>query len=207
MPVFTAIATSLLAGTALAGSTFAIGATAFGLQMAAGIGLNYIAASIAGKPEQPAGPGFSVQGRLQAGGTVPRSFVLGYGVTAGSLVYANTWTDGDTPNAYITQVIALSDIPLAGLAETWVNGALCHLDYDAPTVDRGYPVIEYRQNGRDYLWVHFYDGTQTDADTMLVEAVSTDERPYDTTRVGHGVAYAICTALVNDTLFTGFPSY
>jgi hypothetical protein len=49
--------------------------------MAVGIGLNYAARALAGKPKTP---GFSVQGKLQAGGDVPRSFMMGYGATAGS---------------------------------------------------------------------------------------------------------------------------
>ena len=106
------IVTSWAAFTAIAGviSFFSSGVGLFALQMAVGIGLNYAARALAGKPKAP---GFSVQGKLQAGGDVPRSFMMGYGATAGSLVYANTWGQVDnSPNAYLVQVIALSDLPV-----------------------------------------------------------------------------------------------
>jgi hypothetical protein len=209
MPIFTAAATALLAGTALAG-TFAVGALAFGLQAAAAIGLNYAAAALAGNKEEPAAAkadGFSVQGTLQAGGDVPRSFNLGYSMTAGSLVYANTWGQaGETPNAYFTQVIALSDLPGGGVAEVWVNGELCSVDTGAVT-EMGSPILQYRKDGVDHLWVKYYNGTQTAADAFVQTKVATADRPWLSTRVGYGIAYVICTALVEDTLFSGFPTY
>lgn len=205
MAIFTAI------GAAIFGAgTFLAAATTFALQIVAGIGLNLLAQKIAGKKEQQqaTGPGFSVQGRLNAGGDVPRSFMVGWGMTAGSLVYTNTWGPaGGTPNAYFVQVIALSDLPVQGLVAVWVSGEKCTLD-DTPHADYGYPVLEYRKNGKDHLWVKFHDGTQTTADAYLVAKFGSDTvRPYESTRVGVGVAYAICTALVNDELFSGFPTY
>lgn len=209
MPIFTAAATALLAGTALAG-TFAVGALAFGLQAAAAIGLNYAAAALAGHKEEPAAAkadGFSAQGTLQAGGDVPRSFNLGYSMTAGSLVYANTWGQaGETPNAYFTQVIALSDLPGGGVAEVWVNGELCTVDTGTVT-EMGSPILQYRKDGVDHLWVKYYNGTQTAADVFVQTKVATADRPWLSTRVGYGIAYVVCTALVEDTLFSGFPTY
>jgi Putative phage tail protein len=208
--IFTAAATALLAGTALASSTFAVGALAFGLQIGASVALNYAAKALAGNKEQPAAARadhFSAQGTLQAGGDIPRSFNLGFSMTAGSLVYANTWGQaGETPNAYFTQVISVSDLPGGALQQVWVNGELVTLDPTAhPSL--GNPALEYRKDGQDHLWVKYYDGTQTGADAHLVINVSSLERPYNNTRVGYGIAYAICTALVEDTLFTGFPTY
>lgn len=212
MPVFTAI------GAALFGAgTFLAGATAFGLQVAAGLGLNFLASKIAGKGKQGTaidrGPGFAVQGKLTAGGAIGRSFLMGTAATAGSLVYANAWgADGESPNAYLTQVICLSDLPVDELTEVWVNGELVTLG-GSPHADYGYPVTEYNKApsrggaARDHLWVKFYDGTQTTADAFLTGTVSTAERPYESTRVGTGCAYVIVTALVHDTLFTGFPQF
>lgn len=207
MAIFTAIGAI---ATAVAGVFAAGGIGAFILQAAAGIGLNLLAQKIAGKKEsqQDSGPGFSVQGRLNAGGDVPRSFMVGWGMTAGSLVYTNTWGPvGGTPNAYFVQVIALSDLPVQGLVAVWVSGEKCTLD-DTPHADYGYPVLEYRKSGKDHLWIKFCDGTQTTADAYLVAKFGSDSvRPYQSTRVGVGCAYAICTALVNDELFSGFPTY
>ncbi len=200
MAVFTAI------GAAIFGAgTFAALATAAALQVAAGIAVNLIAQSVSGKNSDK--PGFGVQGRLQAGGTLPRSIMFGYGATAGSLVYANTWgAANQADNAYLTQVICLSDYPVSGLAQVWVNGELVTLDA-ALHASYGYPVVEYSKDGVDHLWVKFYDGTQTTADAFLADTVASVERPYASTRVGVGCAYAIVTARVNETLFTGFPQF
>lgn len=210
MPIFTAAATALLAGTALASSTFAVGALAFGLQVGASVALNYAAKALAGNKEQPAAAAadhFSAQGTLQAGGDIPRSFNLGYSMTAGSLVYANTWgNDGETPNAYFTQVISLEDLPGSRLLDVWVNGEHCDVDVGTPT-EMGFPILQYRKGGKDHVWVKYYDGTQTAADAFLLTKVASLDRPYASTRVGYGISYAICTALVEGTLFTGFPTY
>lgn len=209
MAIFTAAATALFAGTALAG-TFAVTAAAAVFQIGASLALSYAAQALSGnssEPEAAKADGFSLQGKLQAGGTVPRSYNLGYSATAGSLVYANTWGNtGETPNAFLTQVIALADLPGGSLQEVWVNGELCTLG-DITDTNFGAPVLEYRKDGVDHLWVRFFDGTQTTASWLLVNVVASAERPYPSTRVGTGVVYVVCTALVNDTLFTGFPAF
>ncbi|MEO4000306.1 phage tail protein [Mesorhizobium sp. CAU 1732] len=202
MAIFTAIGAAFTAISGFIGSLGAIGA--FALQTAAGIGLNLLAQAIAGKPQDPK---FSVNGTLQSGGDLPRTILFGYTATAGSLVYANTWGNVDeTDNAYLTQVIALSDFPVRELREVWVNGELCTLGA-VEHAERGYPVNEYRKDGYDNLWVKLYDGTQTAADPFLVSKVSSAARPYNSTRVGAGVAYAITTAKVTKNLFSGIPSF
>lgn len=194
------------------GSLFAAGAIDFGVTIAASVGISYAAAALAGTPAAATSltPGFSTQGTINTGGDVDRSFPLGLTNTAGSLVYVNTWGDiqpggqANTPNAYLTQVIALSDLPGCELQEVWVNGALVTLsgEVDSP----GTAIVEYTIGAQPYLWVKYYDGTQTTVDTFLNTQVGNDDRPYLSTRVGTGIAYAIVTALVNDTLFTGFPT-
>lgn len=208
--IFTAAATALFASTALAG-TFAVGATAFALQMAAGVGISYAAQAIAGKPasqQQAANRVGGIQGKLQGGGEVPRSFPVGDCFTTGSLTYANYWgSDGDTPNAYFTQVIALSDLAIPGIRTYFVNSEAVTLLTGEPHPDRGAPVQQYRKDGKDHLWIKFYDGTQTTADPFVANYVSNAERPYGPDRVGYGVAYVICTFLVNDELFGRWPEY
>jgi hypothetical protein len=205
MAIFTAIAAAI----GLTGFFATAFVTVAGI--ATSIGLSYAAKALAGTPDTPtasAAAGFSVQGTLQAAGDVPRSFNVGYSVTAGSLVYPNTWgASGNTPNAYLTQVISLADLPGGALQEVWVNGALCTLGGVADA-NLGYPVTQYNKGGVDHLWVKYYNGTQTTADAFLVSTFGTDPNyPYQSTRVGKGVAYVIVTALVDDTLFTGFPTY
>ncbi len=170
----------------------------FLLKTAVGVGLSLLAQSLAGEPKDPT---FSINGTLQGGGDISRSFIIGRTATAGSLVFVNTWgQDGDTPNAYLTQVIALSDLPVRGLAEVWVNGERVTL---GGLTDRGYAVNEYP----DSLWVKFYDGTQTTADSFLFTSVSNGNRWWNPDRIGRGVAYAIVTARVSKNMFSGVPSF
>lgn len=209
MVIFTGIIAAVTAVSTFIGGLGAIGGAI--ASAALSVGVSYLAKAIAGNPQPGAAAAtqsaFAVQGKLQTGGDVPRSFPLGRTVTAGSLVYANTWGNvGETPNAYETQVRALSDLPIPDIDQIWVNGQLCSLD-STPHATLGHPVLEYRRNGSDYLWIKFYDGTQTTADSLLVNSVSSADRPYQSTRVGYGVAYVICTSRVNDALFSGHPEY
>ncbi|WP_114835659.1 phage tail protein [Agrobacterium tumefaciens] len=198
MAIFTSIATAIGSALGFGAASFFVTATAFALKAVAGLGLSLLAQSLAGKPKDPT---FSINGTLQGGGDISRSFILGGTATAGSLVFVNTWgQDGDTPNAYLTQVIALSDMPVRGLAEVWVNGELVTL---GGLTDRGYAINEYP----DSLWVKFYDGTQTTADSFLFTSVSNGNRWWNPDRIGRGVAYAIVTARVSKNMFSGVPSF
>lgn len=209
MAIFSAIG-GAIASAFTAISTFIGGSAigAFALRVAAGIGLNLLAQKMAGKPTRQAD--FSVNGRLQGGGDVPRSFGVGYYATAGSLVYANTWGRvGETNNAYFTQVIALSDMPIQSLAEVWVGSERVTLG-GTQEGNLGFPITQYSKNGRNHLWVKFYDGNQTTADPLLVGTVGAyNNRPYQATRVGRGIAYAVVTAFVGQEagLFQGFPNF
>ena len=216
--VFLAIGAAL---TGVAASTATVagiisGAIDFGVTIAASVGISYAAAALSSTPTSPsqtASSGFSIQSTINSGGAVPRSFPLGRTNTAGSLVYANTWGTsgiaGDsadlTPNAYLTQVIALSDMPGCTLQEVWVNGQLTTIESGSNSM--GHPVQEYAKDGNDHLWVKYYDGTQTTVDPFLNTIVSSADRPYEATRVGTGIAFAIVTSLVNDTLFSGIPTF
>src|SRR4051812_12869291 len=121
MAIFTSAAVAaFLAVEATVFTAAAATALNIGVGIAASMALSYAAKAIAGDPTQALTKtdNFGVQGTLQSGGEVPRSFNLGYNVTGGSLIYAN-YHGGDsaTPNAYMTQVIALSDLPSGPLKE------------------------------------------------------------------------------------------
>jgi hypothetical protein len=206
MALFTSAA--LGAGLISLGSGFLATVSAIALNAAVGIGLQMAVSALQKKPGEPEPLG--VRGKMQSGGDVARSIILGRRATAGSLVYANTWGQaGKTPNAYFTQVIALSDMPVSAMTAMWVNGEPVTIDTSDTSLanERGYPVEEYRADEGDWLWVKFYDGTQTVADPFLVASVGSVDRPYEATRVGRGVAYAIVTARSNGELFSGFPSF
>ena len=207
MAIFTLIATALLATIGVT-STFAIGAVALGLGLATTYAVSAVMKALSGTAQDTATQNsFGTQGTLNAGGDVPRSFGLGQHMTAGSLVYANYWgQSGQTPNAYFTQVIAVSDLPREQLLQVWVNGELCTLNPAGTDPAMGVPVVQYN-NGADHLWIKFYDGTQTAADPFMVTQVASADRSYGSDRIGTGVAYVIATALTEDTLFTGFPTF
>lgn len=200
MAVFTLIGASIFGA-----GTFLAGVTAFVLKTAAGIGLNLLAQAIAGKPKAPT---FSIQTDIRAGGDVPRSIILGRYMTAGSRVWFNTWGNANkTPNAYFTDVIALSDMPSASLDEVWADNQKLTLLTGSPHAEMGIPVQEYRKDGRDHMWVKFYDGTQTTADSFLTSKVGSVAFPYESTRVGYGITYAIVTCLINQELFSDVPQF
>ncbi|MBB4007813.1 phage tail protein [Allorhizobium taibaishanense] len=203
--IVSGVASAIGAVSSFIGGLGVIGSTL--LKAAVGVGLNYLASAVAGK-NKASTASFAVNGQLQSGGTVPRSIIFGMTATAGSLVYANTWGNaGKTPNAYVTQVIAVADAPIKSLLVAVVNGVACEIDFDHPHAEYGWPVLDYRKGTTDYLWLKFYDGKQTQADSFLVNRVSSAARPYENTRVGHGVAYVIATSRVNQELFSGFPSF
>lgn len=190
--------------------TFATGLIAFGVSAALSVGVSYLSKALQKKTDVTSAS-FAVQGKLAGGGDIARSFNVGYSATAGSLVYRNTWGMQHTgPIAFHTMVADLQDLPCKGLAEVWVNGSKVTLDHAAADW-RGSPVVEYRSAGSDtqgdfpgdYMWVKFCDGTQTAADPFLINQVSSAARPYESTRVGVGVAYAIITCLTHPTLFNG----
>jgi hypothetical protein len=209
--IFTTIAgwiagSTLLAGTFL-GTAAAIPWIAAGLGIAASIGLNYVAQALSGTEAAPADRStFGVDGQLSAGGAIPRSFGIGTHVSAGSLTYANYWGFvGETPNAYLTQVIAVSDMPREQLLEVWVQGERCTLS--GRTGEFGTAVDQYYKDGADHLWVKYYNGTQTAADPFLTGRVSSGDRPYTINRIGTGICYVIVTSLVEEKLFSGFPTF
>ena len=206
MAVFT---TAFVAGAlGVAETSLAATVSAFALNAAVGIGVSMLAKELQ-KPKSAGQQTNGVNGTLQAGGDVARSFVMGRRTTAGSLVYANTWGKaGKTPNAYFTQVIALSDMPIRTISAFWVNGDPVTVDTsDTSYGDWGYPVTQFNTGNNNHMWIKFYDGTQSVADPFLVNTVSSADRPYQNTRVGTGVAYAIVTSQANDELFTGFPTF
>lgn len=203
MALFTAIGAAAAAVGTFIGGLGAVGS--FLLKTAVGVGLNLLAQAIAGKP-QSAAASFGINGTLQSGGDIPRSFILGEYATAGSLVWVNTWgQDGATPNAYLTQVIAIEDLPGHLLTGVLVNGEPVTFG-GSPHEQYGYPVTEYNNGGADHLWIKWYDGTQTTADSFLVSTASNANRTWESTRVGRGVPYAIVTAKIARNMFSGVPS-
>jgi hypothetical protein len=194
------IGTSLFAAEA---TFYAVSALAY---TALAAGLQYVSSALQGAPKANNGGN---SGKISTSGIIPRTFLAGYGMTAGKLAYVNTWgKDGKTPNAYLSMVISLSDLPVDSLQGLIVNDAPATYGSGSPDAALGYAIPEFSVSGTPYLWVKFYDGTQTTADSHLVSTFGSDPNfPYSSARVGHGVAYAIVTARLNQNLFSGFPTF
>lgn len=195
----------LAAGNAAAWTAVAV----FALKTAAVMALSYVAQAIFGPTSNTPKPG-GVNEQLRTGGDLPRAFIAGTYATAGSLVYGGSWgVDGNTKNAYITKVISLQDLPAEGLLEVWLgSNKLTWNSGLGPAQTWGTPIVEYRKDNTDYLWIKYYDGTQTVADPFLTGVFGADpEFPYTSDMVGTGVAYIIVTARFNTTLFSGIPDF
>ena len=202
MAVFSAIASAISAISSWTIGTFAIGN--FLLQTAIGLGVSALTRALAGdmSPKQH----HSVKGTVRTGGTVPRSFLVGPSLTAGSLVWHTEWGQwGETPNAYYTQVIALSDMPLAGFRRWFIDGQAVTLEDTGS--EYGLAALEFRTDlGADCAWIKFYDGNQDAPDPFLIGTVSQQApRTYSQDRIGAGVAYAIVTFRLKEKFFSGFP--
>lgn len=217
MAIFTAIGTAI-AATFFASSAIAATIISTGLSLAASLALSYAVKALSGKPTQSTDR-FGVQGQIAGGGAVPRSFGLGRHVTAGSLVYANTWGNGyQTPNAFLSMVIAVSDLPREKLLGMEVNGSKVTLALgDAlytnfSSTSLGYQVPEYiklhegESTPSAHLFVKYYDGTQTAADGAMINA-SSIERPYTSAHVGKGMCYVVVHALIDENLWNGIPTF
>lgn len=177
------------------------------------VGLSMVASALKGGSSGSQGVQdnpFGIKSTLQTGGVVARSFGFGKFCTAGSEIYpARTWGEsGKTPNAYLSRFIALSDLPIDSLTAIIVDDQRCTYGDGTPDADLGYAIPEYNAGGADHLWVKFYDGSQTIADSWAVSQFAGDpDYPYGSDQVGYGVAYVIVTALIDQTLFSSFPQY
>ncbi|MFB2561757.1 hypothetical protein [Rhizobium sp. IMFF44] len=200
-----------LAITSIAGFFSSIGAIGkLVLTVAINIGLSLVEKALAKKDKpQPAGTKLEIS----MGDDHAMSFIIGSYATAGKRKYAGTWgDDGKTPNAYFTDVIEIGNLPNRagerGLTSVWIDDQKVGVLWDQPHPDgRGFPVLQYRANNKDYLWIKFLDGTQTNADPYLMAKFGTHaERPWKPTMIGRGCQIVILTSRYNTELFRGVPA-
>lgn len=195
-------------GTAIAGLVTAFKATAVGGwltthwlgRLLASTALTALQASLT---PRPATPGITTEYTL-TGDTNPCGFTLGTYATAGDMVCPpmSHGEVGGTPNAFLTYVIALSDVPGQTLSRVIIDGAYVTLGA-VPHADYGRPV-EGRLAGR--AWVKYYDGSQNAADPMLLAKYgSYPERPWTADMIGRNTCYAILTFQFDRERFTGLP--
>ncbi len=172
----------------------------FGLAIAA----SALTRALAKRRTAPPPPGIRTQGTT-SGDTTSQSFIVGRYATDGNLVAPEMThgTSGDTPNAYLTLVIDVGDMPISGFVGAIVDGH--KVFFDGPV----HP--EYGAEATGYfagkLWAKFYDGTQTVADPMLLDKYGTAaERPWTTEMIGRGVPYIIYTCLFDREIWQNKPT-
>ncbi|WFU07636.1 phage tail protein [Rhizobium sp. CB3090] len=180
------------------------------LTVAINIGLSLVEKALA-KKDQPQQAGAKLE--ISMGDDHPMSFIIGSYATAGRRKYAGSWgEDGKTPNAYFTDVIEVGNLPNyageRGLTSVWIDDQQVGVLWEEPHPDgRGFPVLQYRVKGKDYLWIKFLDGTQSSADAFLTAKFGANpDRPWKPTMVGLGCQVVILTARYNTDLFSGIPA-
>lgn len=194
--------------TAIASAWGSLGAlTQFAIGLALKVGVGLIQKAMAKTPEQkPVG----VSGSMDVGGDNAVSFIVGTFATAGQLEYVGTYgKSGKTPNAYLTQVISLGDLPYDedGFVDLWVAGEKVTVDWeDTAYGDLGAPVTDFRTGDDDNLWIKIHYGDQTVVDPQLMTAHGTEaDRPWTNTMIGRGIPYAVVTARYKRDVLTAPP--
>lgn len=182
------------------------------INLAIAVGASLLSQLLRPKQQPPAeqsNTSFGMQLQLEVGGDNPIAFPVGRCATAGQLVYPGVWGQNDgTPNAYLVFEILLSDLPCPDDPVIWVGTEKCTIDWAATPTTQGYPVTEYRLNGKDHLWVQFDDGTQTTASGYMTGKFGSHaDRPYSSDMIGRGLTKVRVTALWNRELFNGPPDF
>ncbi|WP_420013915.1 hypothetical protein [Tateyamaria sp.] len=184
-----------------------------------GIAVNALSAAL--QRNQSGSRAFARQDSRQRGAIVPQAFGVGGYATTGSDIMAplahdakhvagTVFTQEQTGQGrYITLIVALSDLPITRMNEVIVQGQRLVIGSDLVDSGDSYgmAIPEGRADGveqfRGKLWVKFYDGTQTQADPMLLEVYGNHEtRPFDAGMVFTGGAYAIVTLEHDSELWT-----
>ena len=173
------------------------------------VGQSLLQKALAKKNDSSASRGVDLS--VSMGDDVPISFTIGAGVTGGKRKFIGTWgSDGKTPNAHLVDVIELENLPSTGVSGFWAGDTRCTILWNEPHSDgRGFPVSEFRKDGKDHLWFKFRDGSQTAVDDYLfAKFANHPERQVTRTFIGYGCGYAIITCLYSEDLFkSGLPDW
>ncbi|WP_415183528.1 phage tail protein [Phaeovulum sp.] len=173
----------------------------FLVQTALSVGLSLLARALSPKVRAP---GIKTD-VTQTGGTTPQSFILGWSATGGQLVAPpmSYGKAGDTPNAYLAYVVALSATPGQTLTRLIVNDE--YVPVDGAVDGDGMTTVTGKYAG--YIRVRFHDGSQTVADPLLRAKFGADPgRPWTADMVGTGTAYAVVVFKYKREVFNGLPS-
>lgn len=187
-----------------AGASFA-GTVIGGLtvKLLTSVAITALQAALMADPAQ--GGGVTISTTLR-GEDNPETIILGRYATAGQCVYVNSH---GTSHRWLTHVVEVCSAPGATLNRLMLGGQWVTL---ATTPLSGYeqyglPVTSEDYEG-GYVFVKYYDGSQTTADAMLVSNYGADpDRPWATTAVGAGICYAILTFYHDAEVLPQIPAY
>lgn len=205
--ILTAVGIQAVAGSAI------VAVTTFALTTAASLGLSFVANKLFGKKPDEAPPDVGgVQLDLRADADVPQTLLVGRTVTAGSLVYAETFGKRqEIDNSDLVQIISLADHPISSVVTQFIESQEVQLDPSGGGTPDSISGLNAENrgllvsNGYDGLAaVQYYDGTQTAADAFTVAALgSHPERPWTSAMVGRGRAYARIHSIYEKERMTG----
>jgi hypothetical protein len=174
--------------------------------VALSLGVGLLQKALAKKQDTAQDKGVELQ--VKMGDDYPISFPVGNYATGGKRKFIGVWgSDGKTPNAFVVDVIELSNIPISGLIGVWADDKKLTLNTGAPHPEYGFPVTDYSLEGQDYMWIKFYSGSQTVADPYLTSRFQDREYWWNDTFIGTGCAYAIVTCRFNENLYSGLPTF
>ena len=168
-------------------------------QLALGIGLQFVSASIEKRrAKKAAAASAGVQFERQYGETVPRQVACGRVGIAGHDAYVNSYGNA---NNVLQQLYVFSDFPCDGLVRVWADGKLLNIvDFGG-----GY----YKVVGGDYdeiMAFQWHDGTQGVADASLV-ANSNPAGRWTADHIGTGQCYVIVYLTYKDKVLMQVPEF
>lgn len=186
----------------------AITATAIGgflVNVAISAGLSLLAQRLSRRrvDQRPGGTQIPPQ---SVGEDVSQTFLLGHRATEGHLVYRNSHgRSGGQPNAFLVEVIELSDIPWVSLSGLIINDRVATIGETEE--EYGFPLTNIAlDDGTVCAWVKFYDGTQTSADPYLVSKFGNDTGyAWTANHIATGLAYAVVTYRYDRRVFQNQP--
>lgn len=155
--------------------------------------------------KKPRAPG--LQRDVSTNGAVePQSFIMGHSASAGHFAYPeSTWGNaGKTPNAWLTYVLDMGDVPAGPINRLIVDGETVEVDWDGPVG----PQVGFNVLGRfnKKIWFQYYDGTQTEAASeLLLTHGDRSDIPFTSDMVLTGVPFMIVSFLFDRDFFKGFP--
>lgn len=210
----------LFAGPANAGPLLGgIGALVGGLSSAAGLGSLAIGIASMGvqwlisKMLTPEPKQRGIKDKIEIGGDVPPTFIVGEYATPGHLVYRNTLDKGSNiPEACLVDVICLGVLPYESVsAKVFINNEGCHMDVSGPTYNGFYSIEEYVKGGDDggYCLMKIHHGDQTNADSWLLDKFGgDDDRPWSNDMFLPGCTYVIVQSWYsNKGIWSGWPTF